>query len=100
MVLANKNLKGRSDNFVDVELEELIENKPEELITMMKTDKGEVYGRAVVLEALQKHVFTKEGMSIYYMGEEFAPDLETAIKRFNSPDNQQMKAMILDKINK
>lgn len=99
-VLAGKNLKGKSDDFVDVELEEIINENPDELIKYMKMEKAEVYNRAVVLEAIQKHVFTKEGLAVYYMGEEFAPDTETAIAKFASPDNQQFKAIILDKINK
>lgn len=99
LILSGKLLSANNINFIDVELDKIIDEDPDELIRYMKQDPTTVYNRATVLEAIQKHVLTKEGGSIYYMGEIYAETLDLAIERFSDPNNQLMKASILDKIN-
>ena len=51
-ILRNKNLKGQSQDFVDVVIDEIIETEAENFLKYEKMDKAEVYIRAVILEAI------------------------------------------------
>lgn len=99
-ILSNKNVKGRSPNFVDGVLSEIIEEKPEELLIALKMDKEETMIRSTVLEALQKNILTKQGAAIFYMGEKIGVDYEDSIKYFKDPNHQDMKVRLLEKLQK
>lgn len=98
-ILSNKSVRGRSENFVDVEIDEIIEAKPDEFLLYAKMDKQDLYTRAAVMEAIHRNVLTKEGTAIYYMGDKLASDLEDAIAYFMNPQNQKLKVSILEKLN-
>lgn len=98
-ILRNKNLKGQSQDFVDVVIDEIIETEAENFLKYEKMDKAEIYIRAVVLEAISKNILTKEGSSIHYMGDTLGFDYEETVKYFLDPQNQKMKVAILEKIN-
>jgi len=100
MILSAKAVRGRSENFVDVEIDRIIEEKPAEFLLYAKMDKQEVYTRAAVLEAIHRNILTKEGAAILYMGDVLATDTEEAIRYFMNPQNQKLKLAILDKLNK
>lgn len=98
-ILSNKTLRGRSNDFVDVELEQILTERTEDFIRFAKMDKQEVYVRASVLEAIHKNILTKEGTAIYYMGEMLGVDFESTVEWFINPQNQKMKVSILEKLN-
>lgn len=98
-VISGLTVRGRSDDFVDVEIDKIVEEKTDEFLKYAGMDKDEVYTRAAVLEAVHRNILTKEGSSIYYMGDKLGYDIEEVIKWFLNPQNQQMKVAILEKLN-
>lgn len=98
-ITSEKQVRGRSRNFLDVQLDELIEETPSLFLRYAKMDKKEVYIRASLLEALHRNIITKEGVSIYYMGDKIASSMEDAVMYFMNPQNQTLKISILEKLN-
>lgn len=98
-ILAGKSLRKQSQDFVDVEMDNLIETMPDKVIKYAEMDKAEVYLRAAVLEALHRNILTKEGNAVYYMGDRIADTTDDAVEYFKDPNNQKLKAMILEKLN-
>jgi len=98
-ILSSKSVRGRSANFITVEIDKIIEDKPDEFLRYAKMDKQEVYTRAAVLEAVHRNILTKEGQAIYYMGDKLALDFEDAVTYFMNPQNQKLKVSILEKLN-
>lgn len=97
-ILSEKSVAKRSQSFINVELDKIIERAPEEFLKYAKMDKQEVYIRATVMEAIQKNILTKEAGAIYYMGERLANSFEDVLLWFTDPQNSKMKVSILDKI--
>lgn len=98
-ILSSKSLRGRSNNFIDVEIDSIITEKPEEFIRYAQMDKQQVYTRAAILEAIHKNILTKEATHIYYMGELIGIDYEAAVDWFMNPQNSKIKVSILEKLN-
>ena len=94
-----KNLKGKSDNFVEVELDKIIEKKPEEVLRYLKMGKEDLATNALVLEALQKSVFTKQGHKIMYHESTLGQDVQDVISYLNAPENQEFKLRVLAQVN-
>lgn len=99
-ILSNKTVKGRSAEFIEVEIKDIIDTQPLEFLKYAKMGREEVALRANVLEALDKNVLTKERGSVYYMGELIGMDYEAAVEWFRDPNNQKIKVSILEKLNK
>jgi hypothetical protein len=97
--LKMKNLKGKSDNFLEVELDKLTEKRPDEILRFLKMEKEYVSLYALVLEALQKNVLIKEGHKIMYHESVIAQDIEGAIDYLSIPENQELKLRILAMVN-
>ena len=97
-ILRNKIVNDRSQDFVDVIIDEIIETNPDEFIRFAKMDRDEVFTRAIVLEAIYKNILTKEGSSIYYMDSVLGTDYEAAVEYFMNPQNQKQKIAILEKV--
>ena len=94
-----KNLKGKSDNFVEVELDRLIENKPSEVIRFIKMDKEDTATQALILEALQKHVLVKDGHKIKYHESVLGQDIQDVVLYLNRPENQEFKLRLVTQVN-
>lgn len=99
-ILSSKSVKGRSADFIDVEIDDIIENNVDEFLKYAGMGREEVTIRAQVLEMISKNILTKESGSIYYMGEMIALDYEAAIEWFKNPQNSKMKVAILEKLDK
>jgi hypothetical protein len=99
-ILTGKSVKGRSQNFIDIEIDELIENRVDDFLIQAQMDKKELSIRGAVLEALERNILTKEGTSIFYLSDKIGFDFESTIDWFKDPQNQMMKVSILDKLNK
>lgn len=97
-ILANKNIRGRSANFADVEIQALIDKDPAEFIRCATLDKGNITIHALILEALDKNILTREGSAIMYMGNVLAMNEEDAITYFEEPNNQNLKTTMLSKV--
>lgn len=99
-IISDKSLRGRSQDFISVELDKIIEESPTEFLRLAKMEKTEVYTRATILEAIHRNVLTKEAGAIYYMGERLANDYEEAVTWFIDPQNSKMKVTIMEKLTK
>lgn len=97
--LKMKNLKGKSDNFVNVELDRIIDKKADMVLKYLSMDKEYVSLYALALEALQKSVLTKEGHKIKYHDSVIAQDIETLIDYLSKPENQELKLRIMAMVN-
>jgi hypothetical protein len=100
MILSRKMVRGRSSSFLDVEIDELLKDHKNvlEFLRYTSMDREEVYTNSLVLECIHKNILTKEGGSIYYMGELIAYDIDEAIKWFLDPNNSKLKGSILGKL--
>ena len=99
-ILSSKNLRGRSQDFVDVEMEKILRTDLEGFLRYAQRDKKELYVRASILECIHRNILTKEGTAIYYMSDKVGFDFESTVEWFNDPQNQNMKIAILEKLNK
>jgi hypothetical protein len=97
-IISEKTIRGRSRDFIDVQLEEIVEYNTELFLKYASMDSQETYVRASILEALYKNILTKEGIGIYYMGDKIANSYEDAIAYFLDPQNQTLKVSILEKL--
>lgn len=99
-ILLGINGKNQSDSWIDLKVDEAIEEHgAEKVLNLITRDKGRVSLHALVLEALQKNVLRKEGSAIYYMDDQIGIDLETAIDYLEDKSKQALKAQILEKLN-
>ena len=94
------NAKGKSDNFVEVELDKLVTTRPTEVLNYLKMDKDELATRALVIEALQKHVFNREGHKIKYHDSVLGQDILDVVLYLNKPENSDFKLRIKEQVNK
>jgi len=98
-IIRNKRVKGQSQDFIDVLVDDIIGTNPSEFIRIAEMDKAEVHIRATILEGLHKNVLTKEGSAIYHLGDVIGYDYEATVKYFADPNNQKMKITVFEKIN-
>lgn len=99
-ILSHKSSKRMNMDALDVEIDKLIDEDPDELMKYAKMDKQEMFARATIEEALFKNVLTKDAGALFYMGDRIANSVDDAIAWFLHPDNQTMKAALLQKLNK
>lgn len=97
-ILSGKSIRGKSQSFLDVEIDALLEEKPQELIKYCKMPKEDVFLHALILEALFRNILTKEGNNICFMGDILAMSEEDAIAYFKDPNNQKLKMAVLGKM--
>ena len=99
-ILTGKSVRGRSQDFIDIEIDNLINERTDDFLRQAQMDKKELSIRAAVLEAIFRNILTKEGTSIFYLSDKIGFDFESTIEWFKDPQNQNMKVSILDKLNK
>lgn len=99
LALDNKNMKGQSNNFIDVALDKLIEKDPEEFLRYSSMSPDELTNYAIVLESLQKSVLRKDGHNIMYHESVLGMDEVEVAKYLLNPANQDLKIRLLSQIN-
>lgn len=102
LILNGKYLKNKSNNLIEVELDEAIEESPENLETFLRyasMDGKDFTLTGQVLEALHRQILTKESEAVYYHGERIGYDVADAVEWFKNADNQKLKVAILEKLN-
>jgi len=97
-ILTNKSARGRSPEYVNVEINRLIKEDPFEFLRVAKMSKDEIVLRSALLEAILKGHLTKDKTIISFMGEPLG-NFEQALTWFKDPSNAASKLMILEKIN-
>lgn len=94
-----KNLKGKSDDFVEAELDRLLELRPADIVRYLKGNKESNATHALVLEALQKHSLKKDGHKIMYHDSVLGQDVLDVVIYLNKPENQELKLRIMEQVN-
>ena len=97
--LKGKNLKGKSDNFIEVELDKVIKKRAEDVVRFISMDKEYLSTYALILEALQRSILTKEGHKIKYHESVIGQDIQDVIIYINAPENNEFKLRVLAQIN-
>jgi hypothetical protein len=99
LVLGGKNMKNQSADFVAVELDKIIQKDAGEFLRFLNMDKKQTAAHALVLEALQKSVLRREGQRIFHMDSPLGIDEIEVAEYLSKEENQDIKLMILSKIN-
>ena len=98
LIILEESVRGRSDNFVDMRMDEVISEFPDDFLKWAEMDIAELNIRGSILEGLARGILTKEGQSIYYMSERLGFDMEETIGWFSDQNNQKTKVAILEKL--
>lgn len=99
-ILSNKPARKQSPNYINGKLGEFLAADAEEFLRVVRLGREEVTVRAKVLELLWERILTKEGSTIYYMGDMIAFDYEDAVKWFKDPNNSKMKVLMMEQLEK
>lgn len=98
LVLGDKNLRGASDNTITVEIDKLVNTKPDEVLRYLEMTKEDLASHALVLEALQKNVLRKIGHKIMYFESVIGNDIHEVIDYLKLDENQDLKLKIMSTI--
>jgi hypothetical protein len=99
LVLGGKNMKNQSADFIAVELDKIINKDAGEFLRYLKMDKKQLSSHALVLEALQKSILRKEGQRIFHMDSALGIDEIEVAEYLSKEENQDIKLLILSKVN-
>jgi hypothetical protein len=99
MIIDKKNLKGQSTSFIEVALDKVISNDPEEFLRHLNMDKKDSTNYALVLECLQKSILRKDGHKIMYMDSALGVDELEVAKYLSEDSNQDLKLVLLSQTN-
>ena len=99
MILAGKNAKNESDDFIEVEIDKLVEKDPSKVVDFIMKDKEKAAMEALVLECLQKNVLKKVGHKILYHDSILGVDMYDVAEYLNDVKNQELKLRLLAQIN-
>ncbi len=100
LILGEKDVKNQSPSFITVELDKVITKDPEAFLRLIKMDANETAMHALVLEALGGHVLRREGHRIMYMDSFLGNDVLEVARYLADDNNQDMKMILLSKLNK
>lgn len=99
LALSDKNMKGQSDSFINVELRKIIDNDTDEFLRYTSMKPEELSNYSLVLEALQKSVLRKDGHKILYHESILGMDTVDVAKYLMLPDNQDLKIRLMSQVN-
>lgn len=97
-VLGGKYVIGKSSEYIDVALNEIIETKPQEFLGVARMDKKNIADRATVLDAIRRGILNRDGFAINYMGTQLANNVDEMVEYIQQPENQKIKLAILEKL--
>lgn len=98
--LKAKNVKGKSENFIEVELDKIIQKRPEDVVRYISMDNKYITLNALIIEALQKNVLEKVGHKIMYHDSVIGQDVNDAIDYLDKPENNDFKIRLMSQVNK
>lgn len=99
-IVGGKNLKGKSDDFIEVEMDNLIENNARELLYWIKADKKIVKIKSEVMEALKKNVIRSIGGKLKYREIELGFDIDEATDFLSQDINNELLIRVEQEISK
>lgn len=97
--LKARNLKGKSDAFVEVELSKIIESNAEGIIEFINRSPEQALTHAMVLECLQRNVLYKEGHRIKYHESVIGESVADAVDYLLRPEQSEFKLRLTAQIN-
>lgn len=95
LILSGKLTRGKSSNFLTVELNNLIQKNAEDVLRYIKTDKKLLATEATVLEAIQRNVLQKVGHRVMYLDSVIGESVPDAAEYLEKSENQELKLRIL-----
>lgn len=98
-IMLGISVRGSSNDFIEVKLEEALNSDLDRFLIYAKLDKDMLYNKGLVTEGLYKNVLTKEGSGIYYLGDLLGHGIDSVTEYFSNPNNQEVKIKIIEKIN-
>lgn len=98
-VLGDKNLKNQSPDFVEVEIDNLIQKQAQNVLYAIERDPEDVALHAMILEALQKSVLRKTGHKILYFDSVLGGEVVDVIDYLKKPENQDLKLRLMAQLN-
>lgn len=104
MILSGKDVKGKSDDFVEVALDDIIEGKIEnvsakDVLEHINMDAEETAIHALVLECLMKNVLVKRGHKIEYKGSNLGGDEMEVVHYLAKDANQDLRLRLTAEVN-
>lgn len=95
-----RSVKGKDTNFLDVEIDKLIEDNAKLFVETVEENKDVLLAKALILEAINEGVLSKEGSGIYFMSDLIGHGLDEAVAYMNNPINQGLRIRVLEKVKK
>lgn len=99
MILAGKDVKQKSDDHIEVALDELIEESTEQIVEMINMDKEETEVHALVLECLMKTVLVKRGHKIQYNGSTLGGDIMEVVHYLCEDEHNELRMRLVAQLN-
>lgn len=97
-VVRGKSYRGKSDNFINVEIDDIIENQMSDFERFAEMGPDRLYIMGCIKEAIHRGILNKEGGSVFYMGDMIGIDETGAVDYFLDNTNQKMKLSIFDRL--
>ena len=99
MILGDKNLKNQSSDFVEVEIDSLIQKRAGDVLEIINRDDEDTALHAMILEALQKSVLRKTGHKIVYFDSVLGGEVVDVVDYLKKPENQDLKLRLMSQLN-
>lgn len=99
MILGDKNLKNQSSDFVEVEIDTLIQRKAKDILELISRDDEDTALHAMILEALQKSVLRKTGHKIVYFDSVLGSEVVEVVDYLKKLENQDLKLRLMAQLN-
>lgn len=100
LLMTNKLIDRNSSEFLQVEMDKLIQSNPEGVLRYIDMDKDVLTSQALVVEALYKNVLKRVGHSITYHDTVLGLEVIDVVEFLNKPQNQELKIAIMGQITK
>lgn len=99
-ILGGKNVKGHSDAFVEVAMDELLTTRPQDVLEVLDRDAEDVENEALALEAVDKGILKNKGGKITYFESVLGYSVKDVAGFFSLDENQEIKLRIKESVNK
>lgn len=104
MILSGKDVKGKSDDFLEVALDEIIEGDIEDVsakdvLELISMDAEETAIHSLVLECIMKNVLVKRGHKIEYKGSNLGGDEIEVVHYLAKDENQDLRLRLIAEVN-
>lgn len=98
-ILGDKTLKNQSPDFIEVEIDKLIQKQASDVLYTIGRDAEDTALHAMILEALQKSILRKTGHKIQYFDSVLGSDVTDVIDYLKKAENQDLKLRLMSQLN-